>query len=199
MSLEAESFKRLRLAVRLARRGHAGQFRKGRLKEIYYCHPKRVCKAYLKYKFNSLDGAIACLCHDLVEDTELSLPDIEREFGPTVESLVDYLTKPPELPSLEYASLMNGWSLEAKKIKLCDIEDNIISSRQISPDRRERMLGKWLAFLSNLNEISVGSCEKTSEFLDKKRKVCELCRDELSTCNRLQEKSALLQNNQSTP
>ncbi len=197
--MEAKSFKRLKLAVHLARNGHAGQFRKGRLKEIFYCHPRRVCKAYLEYEFNSLDGAIACLFHDLVEDTEMCLADIGREFGPTVESLVGYLTKPPSLSSLEYADLMNGWSLEAKKIKLCDIEDNIISSRQISPDRRVRMLEKWLAFLSNLNATAVGSCEKTSEFLDKKCKVYALCHDELSACGQTRNLSVSLPNNHPSP
>src|SRR5205085_8118270 len=38
-------------------------------------------------------STICALLHDTVEDTDLSLQDVEREFGPEIAKIVDGLTK----------------------------------------------------------------------------------------------------------
>ncbi len=77
-------------AYQLAFLSHQGQFRKS--KEPYITHPVSVCYilAELQSGPNTL---IAGLLHDVVEDTKISLSDIEKQFGEEVSFLVDGVTK----------------------------------------------------------------------------------------------------------
>ncbi len=61
--------------------------------EPYYTHPVEV--ATIVATELPLDDAsvAAALLHDVVEDTDFSLKDIEQEFGPTVANIVDGATK----------------------------------------------------------------------------------------------------------
>lgn len=142
---------RIREAYRVIRLAHAGQHRKGSEGELFFNHPRRVCKAYLEFQYKTLDGAIAALCHDLVEDTPVSPEDIETLFGPSVRRMVEELTKPPGVSHLDYLRHFDNWALESKKIKLCDIEDNILGSRSIEVEPRGKMMLKWGRYLSALS------------------------------------------------
>ena len=104
--------------MRLAKKFHAGQVRKGPKGEAFYHHPRRVCKGYLAFNNKSISGVFAALCHDLVEDTPLSLEELEEMFGADVRQIVFNLTKPPNISSEEYAEKICHWNLESKKIKL---------------------------------------------------------------------------------
>jgi len=61
--------------------------------EPYYLHPVEV--AIIVAKEIGIDdvSVSAALLHDTVEDTEVTLADIENAFGPTVSHLIDGLTK----------------------------------------------------------------------------------------------------------
>jgi guanosine-3',5'-bis(diphosphate) 3'-pyrophosphohydrolase len=61
--------------------------------EPYYLHPVEV--AIIVAKEIGIDdvSVAAALLHDTVEDTEVTLADIENAFGPTVSHLIDGLTK----------------------------------------------------------------------------------------------------------
>jgi len=61
--------------------------------EPYYLHPLAV--AVIVAKEIGIDdvSVAAALLHDTVEDTEVTLADIEHAFGPTVSHLIDGLTK----------------------------------------------------------------------------------------------------------
>jgi len=69
---------------------HTGQTRKSG--EPYVTHPVAVATVVAEL---GLDDAtiVAALLHDTVEDTKLSLADIETEFGPDVAGIVDGVTK----------------------------------------------------------------------------------------------------------
>lgn len=167
-------------ALRLARESHEGQFRKGPDREKFINHPRRVCKAYLRFRHKTTTGAIASLCHDLVEDTKVSPGDLERYFDVNVKNLVGVLTKPQGLSSRQYGAFMRDWSLESRKIKVCDIEDNIISSLRIDPARRSTMLNKWRYYLDRLGEnLKNDSSNESREFRQKLREIYELCDREL--------------------
>ncbi len=61
--------------------------------EPYFLHPVAVAEIIAEeIKIDDVSVA-AALLHDTVEDTEVSLEDINREFGPTVAQLIDGLTK----------------------------------------------------------------------------------------------------------
>ncbi len=171
-------FARLKKALSLATTAHEGQYRKGASQEAYVNHPKRVCKAYLKYQYKTGAGVIASICHDLVEDTFVTLEDLTDLFGKEVAVLVNDLSKPPLMSSSEFASTMQSWSFESRKIKVCDIEDNIISSRELGSERRKPMLSKWKKFLNNLQFEDSGKTQSTREFLKKWGEVYTLCIEE---------------------
>ena len=69
---------------------HAGQ--KRRSMEDYYIHPFNVAKIIVSLGLDS-ESIAAALLHDVVEDTDLTIEDIKKEFGREVALLVDGVTK----------------------------------------------------------------------------------------------------------
>jgi len=170
----------IKKAVRLAKKFHAGQVRKGPNGGDFYNHPRRVCKSYLAFKNKSISGVIAALCHDLVEDTPMSLIELEEMFGVEVRKIVFDLTKSPNISSEEYAKDIHDWNLVSKKIKLCDIEDNILDSREIPLEQRLRMLVRWKKYLDKLeHDSSSGDFGKKNELFEKWNSVNKLHAEEM--------------------
>lgn len=60
--------------------------------EPYYHHPLEVAEIIIKMRLDS-NSVITALLHDTVEDTELTLEEIEKNFGSEVAKLVDGVTK----------------------------------------------------------------------------------------------------------
>ncbi len=172
--IKKSNFGQIKCAVKISKKFHSGQFRKGPDKEIFYNHPRRVCKCYLGYKYKTLAGVIASLCHDLVEDTVMTETDLEEKFGRDVQKIVMELTKPWDTSSDKYSERITDWDLESKKIKLCDIEDNILSSRDIPQQHRMRMLSRWEKYLGQLGEIAETDKEKKLEYEYKFKAVKQL-------------------------
>jgi (p)ppGpp synthase/HD superfamily hydrolase len=78
-------------ALILAIRAHRSQVRKG--SDIPYAsHPIHVSVILLRCGFPE-DVAIAGLLHDVVEDQDVSLADIEAGYGPAVAEMVDSVTE----------------------------------------------------------------------------------------------------------
>jgi len=81
-------------AVQLAAAAHAGQARKNG--EPFIVHPVETSTILAGLKMD-LDTIVAGLLHDTVEDTDLTLHDIARCFGPSVASIVEGDTKRSKL------------------------------------------------------------------------------------------------------
>ena len=71
-------------------KAHDGQKRVS--KEDYYIHPYNVAKILVSLGMDS-ESIAAALLHDVVEDTDVSIEEIEREFGKEVALIVDGVTK----------------------------------------------------------------------------------------------------------
>ena len=80
----------LHQAISLGRTSHAGQFRKSG--EPYFFHPLRVAHLAARH-WMGFSSIIAALLHDVVEDTPVTLEEVESEFGSEVALLVNGLTK----------------------------------------------------------------------------------------------------------
>ncbi len=79
-------------AIQLAVKHHAGQFRKGTTIP-YIVHPFAV--AVILAQAGCPDEWIAAgILHDTIEDTDLTLQDIERDFGPAVAAIVQGASEP---------------------------------------------------------------------------------------------------------
>ncbi len=77
-------------AYELAAQAHAGQMRKSHVP--YIQHPLAVAYLLADLRVDP-DTVAAGLLHDVVEDTEVNLEQLRREFGEHVASLVDGVTK----------------------------------------------------------------------------------------------------------
>jgi len=81
---------RITQAYDLAAMAHRTQFRKSG--EQYIHHPLAVARIVAELGLDDVTIA-AALLHDAVEDTEVSLADVERKFGSDVAAIVDGVTK----------------------------------------------------------------------------------------------------------
>lgn len=108
---------------------HTGQVRKY-TKEPYIVHPIEVMQIVMTVKHDEAMLA-AALLHDVVEDTDYTIEDILREFGPDVASLVDDLTdvsRPEDGNRAHRKSLDRAHSAKAspraQTVKLADLISN---------------------------------------------------------------------------
>ncbi len=90
-SLNDEDKKLIRSAFDIAVDAHKNQRRKSG--EAYVFHPIAVAKIVASEMGLDAVSIASALLHDVVEDTEYTLADIERLFGETVARIVDGLTK----------------------------------------------------------------------------------------------------------
>jgi len=81
----------LRTAFEMAAEAHKTMRRKSG--EPYILHPIAVAKICVEEIGLGIRSTICALLHDTVEDTDITLQDIQREFGAEVTKIVDGLTK----------------------------------------------------------------------------------------------------------
>ncbi|HVB00478.1 MAG TPA: HD domain-containing protein, partial [Acidimicrobiales bacterium] len=77
-------------AVALAEQAHKGQTRL--TGDPYVAHSIAVAEIVAELGLDEISVASALL-HDVVEDTDITLEEISRDFGPTVAAIVDGVTK----------------------------------------------------------------------------------------------------------
>jgi GTP pyrophosphokinase len=100
-----------------AKTAHATQQRANG--EPYFLHPVAVANILAGLRLDSA-SIITALLHDTVEDTPVTLEDIEKEFGKEISKLVDGVTK---LTRLELQSERSKQSENFRKLVLAMSED----------------------------------------------------------------------------
>ena len=96
---------------------HDGQKRKSG--EAYISHPVAVAQELADMHLDS-QAIAAAILHDVVEDTEASLAQIEEKFGPEVAGLVDGVSK---LDQIQFRSRAEAQAESFRKMMLAMIED----------------------------------------------------------------------------
>ena len=104
-------------AYRFAKEAHRGQFRNSG--EAFIEHPLQVACILADLQLD-ITSIVAGLLHDVVEDTNTSLQDIEAEFGPEVRFLVAGVTK---LGKIEYKSKEDRHAENLRKMFLAMARD----------------------------------------------------------------------------
>ncbi|HEX3895567.1 MAG TPA: bifunctional (p)ppGpp synthetase/guanosine-3',5'-bis(diphosphate) 3'-pyrophosphohydrolase [Rudaea sp.] len=104
-------------AYQIGAHAHAGQKRKSG--EPYITHPVAVA-AILADLGMDAETIIAAILHDTLEDTPLSREEIERDFGPTVATLVDGVTK---LDKVMFRSVQEAAAESFRKMLLAMARD----------------------------------------------------------------------------
>jgi hypothetical protein len=110
-------YDRIKEAVDFAFEKHRGQYRKI-TKVPYIVHPLGVMEILLKeqvYSKFSDDVIIAGILHDIFEDTDVSLDEIEQKFGKRVRELVDDASEPEELVKVNKEEKINNWKERKEK------------------------------------------------------------------------------------
>jgi len=89
--LQGDDLKQIRKAFNISMEAHKEMRRKSG--EPYIYHPLDVALICIQEIGLGPTSIICALLHDVVEDTELTLEDIEKDFGPKVRRIIDGLTK----------------------------------------------------------------------------------------------------------
>ena len=76
--------------------------------EPYIMHPIAVAQIACEEMGLGATSICAALLHDVVEDTLITLPDIEYTFGKDVSKLVDGVTKLRNLPRTDSKKIENN-------------------------------------------------------------------------------------------
>lgn len=132
-------------AFNIARERHNGQMRSSG--EPYIIHPVAVAKIVLDYGMDYQSVAAAML-HDTVEDTDLTLEEVRRDFGQDIAGLVDGLTKLGKVPldikdkeeqqaeNVRKMLLAMSEDIRVIIIKLADRLHNIRTLNFVAPQKR---------------------------------------------------------------
>ena len=122
---------RIARAYEVAARAHVDQTRKGRMRIAYLNHPVEVALMVAEAGASE-DAVVAAVLHDVVEDSDTTLDQLEASFGPEVAALVAALTDDPtwdDLSSVErkrlQAARMPDAPPEARLIKIADQTSNL--------------------------------------------------------------------------
>ena len=147
-------------AYSLARTAHETQKRDNG--DPYITHPLAVADILAGYRLDAASIATGLL-HDVIEDTPVKLPEIERRFGRTVAGLVDGVTK---LTRLELQSdrtkqaenfrklvLAISKDIRVLLVKLADRLHNMRTLHYVQdPERRKRIARETMEIYAPLSE-----------------------------------------------
>lgn len=114
----------LEVAIEMALDAHKGDTDKAG--KTYIRHPLRLME-----QMDTDEERIVAVLHDVVEDSEYQLKDIEQNFGKKISDAVDVLTKPDNANSDyldEYIPAVVENSI-ARKVKRADLKDNLDVTR----------------------------------------------------------------------
>jgi len=150
----------LNRAYVFAMKAHGSQTRESG--DPYFSHPLEVAGILTDLKLDH-HSIVTALLHDLVEDTETSLQEIEKAFGPEVGRLVDGVTK---LSRLELQSEQSRAAENFRKlvlamsedirvllVKLADRLHNMQTLRFVSsPEKRRRIARETMEIYAPLAE-----------------------------------------------
>jgi (p)ppGpp synthase/HD superfamily hydrolase len=130
----------LQRAIEIAVDAHRGQRQRNGLP--YVLHPLT-----LMLRMDSLPAQMVAVLHDVVEDSEWTLSQLEAEgFAPEILEAIDCLTHRPDEPYEAYVDRLNAL---ARQVKLADLRDNMDIQRlpklhDRDLDRLRRYHQAWL-------------------------------------------------------
>ena len=137
----------LEKAISIAVTAHQGQVDKAN--KPYILHPLR-----LMFKMNSENEMIAAVLHDVVEDTDWTIEQLEVEgFNEEVIIALRLLTHDKKVPYKKYIEAIKTNKI-ALKVKLADLEDNLDIKRIAHPKFRDyARLAEYLKYYNELKEL----------------------------------------------
>ena len=116
--------------------------------EPYILHPLAVARIVVEEIGLGVTSAICALLHDTVEDTEISLEDIEREFNKPIAKIIDGLTKISNVVDIKGDSTLQAENFRKILLTLVDdprvilikLADRLHNMRTLESMNREKQL-----------------------------------------------------------
>ncbi len=134
----------LRTAFEMAAKAHETMRRKSG--EPYILHPIAVAKICVEEIGLGIRSTICALLHDTVEDTDISLEDIQREFGSEVTRIVDGLTKISTVMDTNSTQQADNFKkilltlTDDPRVILIKLADRLHNMRTLESMKREKQL-----------------------------------------------------------
>lgn len=110
-----------RKAMNIAYNAHMGQVDKSGIPYIF--HP-----IHLAEQMNTEEECIVALLHDVVEDTSVTIKELEKEFSKEVIEAVKLMTHDNSVPYMEYVNQIKENPI-ARQVKLADLHHNSDKTR----------------------------------------------------------------------
>ncbi|MBR3177326.1 bifunctional (p)ppGpp synthetase/guanosine-3',5'-bis(diphosphate) 3'-pyrophosphohydrolase [Candidatus Saccharibacteria bacterium] len=179
--------KRIEKAIKMATEAHEGQMRKSG--DPYISHPLAVMKIVEDWGMDE-DTIIAAVLHDTVEDTNITLEDIRKEFGEQVAFLVDGVTKlsnvrsgmrdidtylPETKDNLLRLLVALGSDIRVLIIKLADRLHNLRTLSALPPEKQRKIAKESLEVFApladrlNMGRLRVEMADIAFSYVDPKR------------------------------
>ena len=145
VSASAKDRELIREAYDFAEEAHGTEKRKSG--DAYVMHPKSIALTLAKLGMDR-DTVIAGMLHDTIEDTQVTLEEIEKKFGATVRMLVEGVTKLSKLryrglerhvESLRRLLVATASDIRVIIIKLADRLHNMQTIQYVEPEKRKRI------------------------------------------------------------
>lgn len=134
----------LRTAFEMAVDAHKTMRRKSG--EPYILHPLAVAKICVEEIGLGVRSTICSLLHDTVEDTDISLEDVEREFGQEIARIVDGLTKISNVIDINGSQQAENFKkilmtlTDDPRVILIKLADRLHNMRTLESMKREKQL-----------------------------------------------------------
>jgi GTP pyrophosphokinase len=195
----------IRRAYIFSAKEHKGQVRASG--EAYLTHPLEVANILAEMKMDAVTVSVGLL-HDVVEDTLVSLEDVESIFGPEVAHIVDGVTK---ISQIQFTSKEAKQAENFRKMLLAMTDDirvimvkfadrihNMRTLEYLSSDRREAIARETMEIYGPLaNRLGMGKVrgeledlafsyldpkayQELKDVVERKRKVHEVFLSEVS-------------------
>lgn len=134
----------LRRAFEMAADAHKTMRRKSG--EPYILHPLAVARIGVEEIGLGVRSTICALLHDTVEDTDITLEDIEREFGAEIARIVDGLTKISNVIDVNASQQAENFKkilltlTDDPRVILIKLSDRLHNMRTLDSMKREKQL-----------------------------------------------------------
>lgn len=146
-------------AFRVANAAHFGVVRKSG--EPYILHPLAVAKLVTRVLPGDAESIACALLHDVVEDTEITVDDIKREFNSNIAVIVNGLTKIDKFvessgtkQTVNYQKLINTIEEDFRTIfiKLADRLHNMQTLGSMREEKQKRIASETTYFYAPIAE-----------------------------------------------
>ncbi|MEO6611975.1 MAG: bifunctional (p)ppGpp synthetase/guanosine-3',5'-bis(diphosphate) 3'-pyrophosphohydrolase [Chitinophagaceae bacterium] len=134
----------IRMAFEMAADAHKTMRRKSG--EPYILHPLAVAKICADEIGLGVRSTICALLHDTVEDTDISLEDVKREFGEEISRIVDGLTKISNVIDVNASQQAENFKkilltlTDDPRVILIKLADRLHNMRTLDSMKREKQL-----------------------------------------------------------